>query len=305
MNSILHDLLEDGFVVIEDVLRAGELRQVTEEVDSIIARERSDPIVPGEGPAHPDDEQIVSFLRSNYSICDAELQRMLTRIQHTRAENLDTSWPVDIDQVNKTFLHLPTMFDQGKSQRIWNLLGKAPSVAALAEHPIVLDLAREQLGEDCVLSDCSATSIGPHTDGGAWHVDVPLGQLPEPLPDIPLTIQNVWMLDDFSEDNGATRVVPRSHLSQRKPPWAEGALDGEIALTAPAGSIAIWLSSTWHRSGGNRTNSPRRAILSYYCRSWIKPFNDFRGGISTRLAAGFSPTLRYLLGWSASAPVRG
>ncbi|MBP87952.1 MAG: hypothetical protein CMJ64_14715 [Planctomycetaceae bacterium] len=301
----LHDLLENGFVVIENVLCSEELECLTNEVNRIMAGERSDPIVAGDGPERADDEEIATFLRSNYSICDDELQRMLSRIRHTRAQNLDTSWPVEIGQVNKTFIHLPTLFDQGMSQRIWNLLGKATSAAGLPEQPIVLDLVRSVLGADRVLSDCSATSIGPHTDGGAWHVDVPLGQLSERLPDFPLTTQNAWMLDDFSEENGATRVVPGSHLSRRKPRWSGAELEGEIALTAPAGSVAIWLSNTWHRSGANRTDSPRRAILCYYCRSWIKPFNDFRRGTPAKLAAGFSPTLRYLLGWSATAPVRG
>jgi ectoine hydroxylase-related dioxygenase (phytanoyl-CoA dioxygenase family) len=104
-----------------------------------------------------------------------------------------------------------------RSQRIWNLLAKADRSADLIEHPAVLGLARATLGEDCILSDCSATSVGAHTDGGSWHVDVPLGQLPEPLPDFPLTTQNVWMLDDFTERNGATRVVPGSHRTRRKP----------------------------------------------------------------------------------------
>ena len=305
MNSVLDDLLEQGFVVIENVLGSNELGRATAEIDRIMACERSDPIVSGDGPARSDDNATAVFLRKNYSIDEPELQRMLRRIRHTRARNLDTPWPVGIGDVNKTFIHLPTLFDQGQSQRIWNLPGKAAAAAGLIEHPTVLDLVQQVLGEDCVLSDCSATSIGPHTHGGAWHVDVPIGQLPEPLPDFPLTTQNVWMLDDFREDNGATRVVPGSHLSRRKPQWTAGELEGEVTLTAPAGSVAIWLSNTWHRSGPNHSESPRRAILCYYCRSWIKPFNDFCNGLPTELAASFSPALRYLLGWSATAPVRG
>jgi ectoine hydroxylase-related dioxygenase (phytanoyl-CoA dioxygenase family) len=112
-------------------------------------------------------------------------------------------------------------------------------------------------------------------------------------------------LDDFTANNGATRVVPGSHLSRRKPQWSGGAMEGEITLTAPAGSVAIWLSNTWHRSGPNMTDQPRRAILSYYCRSWIKPFSDFPAGIPPTKARSFSPTLRYLLGYSARGPVRG
>jgi ectoine hydroxylase-related dioxygenase (phytanoyl-CoA dioxygenase family) len=207
--------------------------------------------------------------------------------------------------VNKTFLHLPTLFDEDKSQRVWNLLNKGDVFAGLVEEPAVLQLVRGVLGADCVLSDCSATSIGPHTDGGAWHVDVPLGQLAEPLPDFPLTTQNVWMLDDFTADNGATRVVPSSHRTRRKPVWAARQEQEEVILTGPAGSVGLWLSNTWHRSGPNATDQPRRAILCYYCRSWVKPFADFRAGIAPEKVARFSPMLRYLLGFSASGLVRG
>ena len=72
-----------------------------------------------------------------------------------------------------------------------NLPAKSDAALQLIEEPHILKLVRGVLGEDCVLSDLSATSIGAHAaEGGAWHVDVPLGQLSEPLPDFPLTVQN-------------------------------------------------------------------------------------------------------------------
>ena len=163
---------------------------------------------------------------------------------------------------------------------------------------------RGVLGDDCVLSDISVNSIGPHTEGAAWHVDAPLGQLPEPLPEFPLTLQNVWMLDDFTAENGATRVVPGSHKRRRRPAWAGGRMEDEVILTAPAGSMAVWLSNTWHRVGPNSTDYPRRAILCYYDRSWIKPFSDYRTSIPRELLERYSPTLRYLLGFSANGLVR-
>ena len=86
------------------------------------------------------------------------------------------------------------------------------------EEPLLLGLARRFLGEDCVLADMSLNSIGPHTDNGAWHVDVPLGQLPEPLPDFPLTLQCVWMVDEFTHSNGASCVVPGARAAPLSPP---------------------------------------------------------------------------------------
>ena len=303
--STLRHLSEHGYVVLEGVLTDAELGEIRGEVDDLLARERAAPFEPEEGDASSDDASMETYLSESYPVSPAELARIMRRIRHTRKANLDTPWPVDAAEVNKLFLHLPTLFDLDRSQRIWNLAGKADGVADLIEHPTVLALARAALGQDCVLSDCSATSIGAHTEGGSWHVDVPLGQLGEPLPDFPLTTQNVWMLDDFTEENGATRVVPGSHRTRRKPEWSEDSVEeNEIALTASAGSVAMWLSSTWHRSGPNRTEKPRRAVLCYYGRSWIKPFSDFRTAIPAERARRFSPTLRYLIGHSANPPAR-
>ncbi len=81
---------------------------------------------------------------------------------------------------------------------------------------------------------------------------------------------------------------------------AQLAQEGYVVVEK-AGSMAIWLSNTWHCSGPNYTDQPRRAILTYYARSWVKPFNDFRVTVPHDLARTFSPTVRYLLGFSANA----
>lgn len=305
LHAIVERLNRDGYAVVENVVSIGELESYRNIVDELFARERANPYEPDDGPSTAADNDIRDFFKQAYMVSDAELNRLMLRVRHSRATNRDTPWPVAAEKVNKCFLHLPTLFDQDRSQRIWNLLNKAEEFARLIEHPEVLGVVRRILGDDCILSDCSATSIGAGTDGGAWHVDVPLGQLPEPLPDFPLTTQNAWMLDDFTPDNGATRVVPRSHLTRKKPEWAEGKIDGEVTLTAPAGSVAIWLSNTWHRSGSNTTEHPRRAILCYYGRSWLKPFTDFQSTAGSDVIERLSPTVRYLMGFSANPLIRG
>ncbi|MAV38130.1 MAG: hypothetical protein CMJ59_22050 [Planctomycetaceae bacterium] len=298
-------LQTEGYVVIEGLLAAAQLAELRAQVAAQFEVERAAPPDPGPACSSLADDDLRTYFAQHYAVSSQELERILRFIRRTRHEQLDTPWPVPPELVNKTFLHLPTRFDHDRSQRIWNLLGKSTAACAVAEHAQILPMVRGVLGEDSLLSDCSATSVGAQTGGGAWHVDVPLGQLPEPLPDIPLTVQNAWMLDDFTLDNGATQVVPGSHRSRRKPPWSDTDLEGQITLTAPAGSVAIWLSNTWHRSGPNRTDQPRRAVLGYYCRSWIKPFHDFRRAIPRDRAARFSPTLRYLIGYAAESLVRG
>ena len=78
-----------------------------------------------------------------------------------------------------------------------------------------------------------------------------------------------------------------------------------MALTAPAGSLAIWFSQTWHRAGTNLTDGPRRAVLGNFIRAWIKPFTDYTRSIPDDIVDRYPPHARYLLGWSAFGPARG
>ncbi|MGO4393693.1 phytanoyl-CoA dioxygenase family protein [Variovorax sp. M-6] len=302
LQALQTQLAEEGYAVIENVLDADQLAQARERVAEVMAHELAHPLAIDD-EQHEDDAEILAYYKKHYTVSDAEAQRMVARIHQYRRDNADTRWPVPIHKVSKNFLHLPTLFDNDRSQRVWNLLNKAPDLIPLIEHPVVLPMVRHVMGQDCNLHDFQSTSIGPHTGGGAWHVDAPLGQIAEPLPDFPLTLQNVWMLDDFTADNGATRVMPRSHKLRKSPPWGSDPLEGEVTLTAPAGSVAIWLSNTWHRSGPNDTDGQRRAILCNYNVSWLRLFADFTSTLPAHVAPTLSNDARYLLGFGARAPL--
>jgi len=300
--AVTRQLAEEGYAVIENVLTPAELELARGTVAKLMAHELQHPYHPTEGIPFDDEPEIAAYYKKAYDVSDAEAERMVARTRAFRHQNANTQWPVPFNKVSKNVIHLPTLFDQDKSQRVWNLIGKAPELAPLIEHPVVLPMVRSILGQDCNLHDFQSTSIGPKTGGGSWHVDAPLGQIAEPLPEFPMTIQNVWLLDDFTEHNGATRVMPRSHKLRKSPPWGTGSLEGEVTLTAPAGSVAIWLSNTWHRSGQNTTDKPRRAILCNYNLSFLRNFTDFTSTLDPQVAATFSNDLRYLLGYAAYAP---
>ncbi len=298
-------LNQHGYVVLEDVLTQAMVERWREVLDVLLTQEQDSPFDPGDGPSHPEDNEIEELLAESYSLSSEELQRIMRRIRYTRAQNYDTPWPTGPRKINKTFMHIPNLFDHDRSQYVRNLPGKTELADQLVENPLILGLARHLLGDDCVLGDITATSIGPGTDGGAWHLDNPLTQMNEPLPDFPLGLQVAWMIDDFKPENGATRVVSGSHLTRRKPDWKRGSGSGELALSGPAGSVAIWLGSAWHRAGPNTTEQPRRAIISFYQCSWIKPFSEYRCSIDSERVAQMSSTVRYLYGFSAYGLRRG
>ena len=120
--SRLTHLLEHGYVVIPEILNRVQTQTIRDEMDRIFSRERETPFLPEDGETLADDSHIECYLRSSYTISNNESDRLMQRIRHTRNCNLMTRWPCSIEAVNKTFLHLPTLFDQDRSQRIWNLL---------------------------------------------------------------------------------------------------------------------------------------------------------------------------------------
>ena len=172
----------------------------------------------------------------------------MRRLRHTRAENFDTPWPVGIAEVCGCFRHFPTLYDDDRSQRVFNLINKVPEFAVLVEHPVMLALISALLGRDCILLDVSASSVGPDTEGGDLHIDSPITYMVEPLPDLTLSIQAVWMMTDFIDARMAPAVwCPRgTHRSQRKPDRPHRDDRSPLQL-GPAGSVAVWLSQSWHR----------------------------------------------------------
>jgi ectoine hydroxylase-related dioxygenase (phytanoyl-CoA dioxygenase family) len=302
--TALEQLNADGYVVIEKLLPPTTVRDLRERVERILTFERQHPFDPGEVSVG-DDDGLASHFASIWQLSAEERERLARRNRHRQEEEFDTPWPVSPADVCISFIHIPTIFDDGRSQRIFNLINKDAAFAPLVEHPMVLAMMDQELGRDAVVLDMSVNHVGPHTNSGGWHVDSPITQVPEPLPNFTLSVQSAWMLDDFTEENGATHVVRGSHLTQRKPPSGRSHLEEEVTLEGPAGSIAIWLSQTWHRHGPNVTESPRCGVIVQYGRAWIKPFVDLRSPLTASEARKLSPRLRYMLGCNASAPVRG
>jgi ectoine hydroxylase-related dioxygenase (phytanoyl-CoA dioxygenase family) len=162
-----------------------------------------------------------------------------------------------IDKVKWAVTQAPSFQEDERTRHI-NLLA-VPELQFLPQVPVVLDYARTFLGKDCVLSGFSSHELPPGAGGMAPHVDWPYLSMPTmPSPYPILEMQAIWMLDDFTEENGATRVVPGSHLSDDKPDFA----NKSKAVTGKAGSVILSHGALWHSTGKNVTNKKRSAILS-------------------------------------------
>jgi ectoine hydroxylase-related dioxygenase (phytanoyl-CoA dioxygenase family) len=105
----------------------------------------------------------------------------------------------------------------------------------------------------------------------------------------------MWALTDFTEANGATRLVPGSHLRDHSPDY--GAPYDSIAAEMPKGAVLIWHGSLWHGGGANTTSEKRVGIAMNYCAGYIRQQENQQLGLSPALVKSFEPRLRELVGY--------
>ena len=165
------------------------------------------------------------------------------------------------------------MADKTGYCKLEGALNHIPELAPLGIHPAVLQVAEHFLGSPFYLPNNICTMwCQPGSEAGGMHADWPLSQVKQPYPPWPMLLQTMWMLSDFTSENGATRVVPGSHLSG-KPAPSPDILEGEVAAVGPKGSILIWSGNIWHRNGPNTTTDQHRmgANVPYIPRYLYRP----------------------------------
>jgi ectoine hydroxylase-related dioxygenase (phytanoyl-CoA dioxygenase family) len=189
------------------------------------------------------------------------------------------------------------------NQRVWNLINKGEIFRRLAVNPIVLELAKHLLGEDVLLFSFTANIACKGGNAQPIHGDQLFAPPETPFP---LIANCLWMLDDFVEENGATRVVPGSHHAMRWPANDEPV--ETVPATGARGTIMMFDGRLWHGTGANQTELPRRALLSAYCRPFVRQQENLTVSISPDALAMCSPELIALLGfhnWKGLGSVEG
>ena len=217
--------------------------------------------------------------------------------------------------------------DSGINQRVWMLINKGEIFHEPLLHKGVHELIEHVLGEQYLLSCYTANIAKPggvamnlHTD--QWWMPPPTRRDRSPLPvgsitrdrrDVddagspsmiaPAVVVNVmWMLVDFTAENGGTRIVPRSHLTGRHP---DKELDKEvepIAAAGPAGTAMVFDGRMWHGTGANVSDGPRLGVLSTFCGPQFRTQENLTVGTSKEVLENAPPELLALLGfkvWNA------
>jgi len=189
-----------------------------------------------------------------------------------------------------------TYLKNDTAQRVWNLINKGEIFEEAIQHPKMLAAMEYLLGSDCTLSSFTVNILYPGAPDAGLHIDYPLSALPTPRPSFPIVANSVWFLDDFTLENGATSYIPGSHKRLEALPESSVEYSDKQQICGPRGSVLIVNGSIWHGSSENRTNSPRVALLGFFCRSILKPQQDHLKIVSDEVIERATPTLKRLLG---------
>lgn len=186
------------------------------------------------------------------------------------------------------------IFEGFKTVRVYNLLAHGKLYEQIPVNENVLPVVEGVLDRGCLVSSLSSIAIGPGESAQPIHADDM--QIPLPKPHVPIVCNTMWALTDFTEANGATRILPGTHKADRSPQLGEPHPE-TIAAEMPKGSVLVFNGSVWHGGGANRTNERRVGIAMNYCAGWIRQQENQQLGIPREIAKGFSPRLRKLVGY--------
>lgn len=177
------------------------------------------------------------------------------------------------------------------TRRLSDLVNKGEVFDGMYTHPKVLAAVYYILKNEFKLAILNGRDALPGQGHQALHVDDSKEEL---------VVNTFWLLDDFSPENGATRLVPGSHKWEKYPDeLMDNPLDphpDEVIITAPAGSVMIFNGHIWHGGTKNRTERTRRAISAYYgTRGYQGQIPLQKEVIRKSVYDRISPAARYLL----------
>jgi ectoine hydroxylase-related dioxygenase (phytanoyl-CoA dioxygenase family) len=208
------------------------------------------------------------------------------------------------------------------SQYVYMLINKGEIFLDLVQNAAVLEVVESLLGPDFLLSATDGIVCKPggslmplHTD--QWWMPAPtprnapqtkVGALrrfkfdaDKGGPAKPISAAAVctvmWMVSDFSEANGGTRLVPGSHLSGEQPDPAVPHRVDSIAGSGKAGTVLIFDGRLWHATGANTTDAPRLGVVTAYCGPQFRPMENYTLGARPEIVKGASKRLLGLLGF--------
>lgn len=189
-----------------------------------------------------------------------------------------------------------------KTKRTGALIARCASVRKIAVNPLIVSVANTTLKPYCSKIQLNITqliTIMPgqgaqplHRDRFVWGGDDGGGVIPE---GIEPQCNGIWAVEDFTEENGATNIVPGSH----KWPFSRQARrDESVPAVMKAGSVLLYNGTVIHSGGENRSERPRKALNVTYTLGWLRQEENQYLSCPPEIAKDFDQELTDLLGYS-------
>lgn len=193
-------------------------------------------------------------------------------------------------------------FEGVKTRRIYSVIEKTLAINPFMDNPLILALLDKILQPNYLLSQIQAIDVLPGEVAQPLHSDD--GFYPLPRPRAPIGAATIWAIDDFTEENGATVIIPKSHLWGDEHP-GDGSGHNLVSAVMPAGSVLFFLGTAWHGAGANDSDAARMAITTQYCEPWARQQENYGLAISRERAKLCSRKIQEMLGYSMLFPFIG
>lgn len=194
-------------------------------------------------------------------------------------------------------------FNGYSTLRVSGILARSRTAAGLIAHPLVLKVADAVLLPHCInyrIGSTTGIEIRPGETRQRLHRDD--GIYPLRIPGMEWQISTNWAIDDFTEENGATHVVPGSHLWKEP---REAQEEEQVRAVMPRGSVLFYLGSVLHGGGANRSDRPRIGLVNTYSLGWLRQEENQYLTIPQAVAESYPEDIRRLMGYQGHGRLLG
>ncbi len=218
-------------------------------------------------------------------------------------------------------------FEGHLTERVYSLVGLHQLFVDLVAHPRILGICDAFLQPNYLLTASQAINIHPGETPQPVHSDDLFYRIPRPRDAV--SVSTIWAIDPFTRENGATQIVPGSHVlpdaaiaalleqidftttpEGERRPRPPGPLPPELATrledaTMAPGSVIVFLGTLLHRGGGNRSERSRLALSNQYCEPWARQQENYTLSIPRERVRTMPERVQQLLGYSIHPPFMG
>ena len=200
-------------------------------------------------------------------------------------------------------------------RRVWftRLVELDPDIASLVEEPMIFQSMQAFLGKEFVMGSMCASWIMPGYGGQEPHIDYPYWDFyrNETFPtrtnsSFPLNAQAIILIDEFTDENGATALAPGSQKDLRYPDKNDDFFGKCIRLTGKPGDVVLFFGAAWHCAMPNQSEAGRIGILVEFLPKFVTPIEDLLKDLDENYLKGTTPEMRQLLGmkypWPSTPP---